>query len=58
MSKRNKSRILTSTHAKLMVRDNELGRVFNKAEMQQWNDLINKIHDFDEKYNSSKIARG
>lgn len=55
MSKRNKNRILTETHNKLMVRDNELGRVLNKTEMQQWHDLINKIRDFDEKYNSSKV---
>lgn len=49
MSKRNKNRILTQTHNKIMVRDCELSRVFNKTQMQQWNDLINKIRDFDEK---------
>ena len=49
MAKRNKNRILTETHNKTMVRDSELGRVFNKTQLQQWNDLINKIRDFDEK---------
>ena len=49
MAKRNKNRILTETHNKIMVRDSELGRVFNKTQLQQWNDLVNKIRDFDEK---------
>ena len=49
MSKRNKHRILTSTHNKIMIRDNELSRVLNRTELQQWNDLINKIRDFDMK---------
>ena len=49
MSKRNKHRILTETHNKIMIRDNELSRVLNKTELQQWNDLINKIRDFDMK---------
>lgn len=48
MSKRNKDRILTMTHAKVMVRDGELPRVFNKVELQQWHDLINKIKTFDD----------
>ena len=51
--KRIKSRVLTETHNKIMVRDNELGRVLNKTELRQWNDIINKIRDFDLK-NSSK----
>lgn len=49
MSKRNKHRILTSTHNKVMIRDNELRRVFNRRELEQWNGLINKIRDFDMK---------
>lgn len=36
------------THAKVMVRDGELQRVFNKVELQQWHDLINKIKAFDD----------
>ena len=47
--KRNKHRILTSTHNKIIVRDGELSRVLNRTELQQWNDLINKIRDFDMK---------
>lgn len=47
MSKRNKQRILTETHNKIMVRDRELSRVFNRTELQTFNDLINKIRDFD-----------
>ena len=49
MSKRNKTRILTMTHAKVMVRDGELPRVFNKEELKLWHDLINKIREFDDK---------
>ncbi|MER1957904.1 MAG: hypothetical protein ABS942_11015 [Solibacillus sp.] len=49
MAKRNKNRILTDTHAKIMVRDGELQRVFTQAELQQWHDLVNKIRAFDEK---------
>ena len=37
------------THAKVMVRDGELPRVFNKEELKQWHDLINKIREFDDK---------
>ena len=47
MSKRNKNRILTETHGKVMIRDGELRRVFNKTELQTFYDLINKIKDFD-----------
>ena len=47
--KLDKNRILTETHVKIMIRDRELGRVFNKTELQQFYDLINKIKDFDRK---------
>lgn len=43
----NKKKILTSTPAKIIIRDGELPRVFNKTELQQWHDLVNKIRDFD-----------
>ena len=49
MSKRNKDRIITRTHNKIMIRDSELGRALNKTELQQFNDLINKIQEFDRK---------
>ena len=49
MAKRNKERILTETHAKIMIRDGELGRVLNKTELEQFNNIINKIRTFDEK---------
>ena len=54
MSKRNKERILTETHNKIMVRDSELCRVLNKMELQTFNDLINKIRDFDLKESQRK----
>lgn len=53
MSKRNKNRILTMTSAKVTVRDGELPKVFNRGELQQWHDLINKIKTFDD----SEMAR-
>ncbi|MER2048164.1 MAG: hypothetical protein ABTA23_08000 [Solibacillus sp.] len=45
----NKKKILTSTPAKIIIRDGELPRVFNKTELQQWHDLVNKIRAFDMK---------
>lgn len=54
MKKRDKSRILTSTHRKLMIRDDELYQVFNKTELQTFNDLINKIREFDRKEQERK----
>ena len=54
MSKRNKERVLTTTHNKIMLRDSELGRVFNKTELQLFNNLINKVYDFDMKEAQSK----
>lgn len=49
MAKRNKHRILTETHAKLIIRDGELPGVLNRTELQTFHDLINKIRDFDRK---------
>lgn len=49
MAKRNKNRILTDTHAKIIVRDGELPRVLNRAELQQWHVLVDKIRAFDER---------
>ena len=49
LSKRNKDKILTETHNKVMIRDGELRRIFNKTELQTFYDLINKIRDFDNK---------
>lgn len=37
-----------------MVRDRELSRVFNRTELQTFNDLINKIRDFDLKESQRK----
>ena len=47
VSKRNKDCIITRTHNKIMIRDAELGRVLNKTELQQFNDIVNKITNFD-----------
>lgn len=51
MNKRNKKRIITETHNKFMIRDGELQRVLNKTELQAFYDIINKVKDFDAKYN-------
>ena len=56
MSKRNKSKILTETHAKLMIRDGELQRVFNRTDLETFFNLINKIRDFDEREGERKNA--
>ena len=55
MGKRNKSRIITETHNKLMIRDAELGQVLNRTELQAFNDIINKIREFDRK-ESERVA--
>ena len=54
MAKRNKDKVLTETHNKLMIREGELGRILNSTELQQFNDIINKIRDFDLKESQRK----
>ena len=54
MAKRNKDKVLTETHNKLMIRESELGRILNSTELQQFNDIINKIRDFDLKESQRK----
>ena len=54
MAKRNKDKVLTKTHNKLMIRESELGRILNSTELQQFNDIINKIHAFDLKESQRK----
>ena len=56
VGKRNKGCILTQTHNKFMIRDAELGRVLNSTELRAFNDIINKIRDFDRKENERMTA--
>ena len=56
VGKRNKGRILTQTHNKFMIRDSELQRVLNSTELRAFNDIINKIRDFDRKENERMTA--
>ena len=56
VGKRNKERILTQTHNKFMIRDSELQRVLNSTELRAFNDIINKIREFDRKENERMTA--
>ena len=39
-----------------MIRDSELQRVLNSTELRAFNDIINKIRDFDRKENERMTA--
>ena len=47
MSKRNKSRVLTMSTSKTMIRHDELTRILNATEIAQWHHITNKIREFD-----------
>ena len=49
MAKRNKSRVLTTSNSKTMIRHDELTRILNATEIAQWHHITNKVREFDEK---------
>lgn len=47
MAKGNKSRVLTMSNSKVMIRYAELSRILNATEIAQWHHITNKIREFD-----------
>ena len=47
MAKGNKSRVLTMSNNKVMIRYAELSRILNATEIAQWHHITNKIQEFD-----------